>query len=103
MSKEIDTKNLLTQEELDEIDKKVLDDVVSIWEEDSAFSPLLWTYCSRCPGTSRQKLKTRCIGRMDTLETLCVQCWAKEHEQKLIEEAVRAKKPKLDVGDFARV
>ena len=93
----------LTEEELAKIDDKVIAETVSIWDEGSLCGPLLWTYCSRCPGNLRDRIKTRCIGRIDTMEALCARCWAKERERKLIEEAVKAKQPKLDAEDFARL
>lgn len=97
---------ILTPDEL----RQVADTVNELLEKASRMKPSPFSYfgwCDRCPGDYAYKRmhlpKQPCIARMDTGEAICVSCWAKEKEKELLDRLVEAKKPKLDLEDFAKV
>jgi hypothetical protein len=92
---------ILTADELLEIQDRVVDSVRAIWEGE--YSPTAITYCDACPGPLSHKLKQRCICSVMTREALCPSCYAQRLEQELINECINRKKPSLDVDDFARI
>lgn len=74
-----------------------------IWSDENVHRQLVLTYCDRCPGPSRHKLKQYCVPCILTREALCSVCYARQLEQDLVEEAIRELRPPLDVEDFARI
>lgn len=100
---ERDKAKLLTPEELKGIEDRVYADVTRIWSSDKPYAPFTFDYCTTCPERRGPKHKTRCICNALTMETICASCWARKHEDELIKEAIEAKRPKLDIADFARV
>ena len=90
---------LLSKEELDSISSKVVEQLDFLSK--SPYAPTFYTYCDECPPSRRWK--THCITSIVEGTALCPSCWAKKRELELMEQAVQAKKPKLDLADFARV
>lgn len=97
---------ILTPDEL----RQVADTVKELLDRASRMKPSPFSYygwCDHCPGSYTYKRmhlpKQPCIARPDTGEAICVSCWAKEKEKELLDRLVEAKKPKLDLADFARL
>lgn len=95
--------SVLTADELRNISDLTMARVRQLWSEDNLGKELVLTYCSRCPGGIRHKLKQYCVSFIATGEALCSCCFANDLETRLIEAAIAEKKPKLDVEDFARI
>ena len=95
--------SVLTADELRKISDLTMARVRHLWSEDKLGKGLALTYCTRCPGGIRHKLKQYCVCYMETCEALCSCCFAKDLEERLIKTAIAEKKPKLDVEDFARI
>ena len=103
---EIKYEEILTPDEL----RQVADTVKELLEKAAGMKPSPFSYygwSSRCPGTYAYKRmhmpKQPCIALVATGEAICVSCWAKEKEKELLDRLVEAKKPKLDLEDFARI
>jgi hypothetical protein len=103
---QIKYEEILTADEL----RKVHDTVDGLLRKAASMKPSPFSYygwCDRCPGTYAYKRmhlpKQPCIARPDTGEAICAACWAKEKEKELLDRLVEAKKPKLDLEDFAKV
>lgn len=95
--------SVLTADELRNISDLTMTRVRQLWSDEHLGKELVLTYCSRCPGGIRHKLKQYCVGFIATGEALCSCCFANDLETRLIESAIAEKKPKLDVEDFARI
>ena len=93
----------LSPEELKGIEERVYADVTRIWSSEKTYAPLTFDYCTACPERRGLKHKTRCLCNALTMETICASCWARKREDELIKEAIEAKRPKLDIADFARL
>lgn len=92
---------MLDEKTLEDIHKKVCGDIEKIWN--NKWAPIENTYCTRCPGSIVDKMKTRCITNVFTMESLCPECWARQREAEIIKEVEEMRKPKLDVADFAKI
>ena len=94
----------ISPEEWADIDDKVMKQVSRIWDStDIQLRTPLFDFCSYCDNPMRQRV---IVSALD-LSCECSSCYAKRRERELIEELMdekmKAKKPALDIADFARL
>lgn len=96
---------ILTADELLAIHNKVMENVLNIFDKQRTTGSLFIGYCSYCHQDIPQKHRLRepVITSPLDMSCECASCYARRREKELLDEAVKAKKPKLDVNDFSKV
>lgn len=95
---------ILTADELLAIRNKVMENVINIFDK-RIHGSLSFGYCSYCHQDIPQKHRLRepvITSHLDMYRE-CASCYAKRREKEMLDEAVKAKKPKLDINDFSKV
>lgn len=96
---------ILSADELLAIHNKVMENVLDIFDKQRKTGSLFLGYCSYCHQDipPKHRLREPVITSPIDFSCECASCYAKRREKEMLDEAVKAKKPKLDVNDFSRI